>query len=133
MKDTTFKMTGFPQHAGVSPMKQDKPNFLEKKNRGPVEPKKAEETFNESKYGQYKRKSLTTSNAETTESKTKLGKWLKKHKVKDKLTNVKNKIEKFASSDTGKAVLAGIADKATTPRPKKEITAIIQGEQKSIM
>jgi len=68
---TAFKMKGFPQHAGVSPMRQGNPDdgghFLEKKNRGPV----PEETFAESKYGKYQKKSLTVSSKSKKESDSK--------------------------------------------------------------
>jgi len=103
MKETTFKMTGFPQHAGVSPVKQ---TIFGTKGILP-----------------------------------KAGKFLAKHpkinervkKLKTLKNNTLDKINKFAKTDAGKAVIAGLTEKATAPRPKKEITAIISGEQKSIM
>ena len=133
MKDTTFKMTGFPQHAGVSPVKQvlreDAPYFLEKKQGGPVE---------ETTYVRPDKKFIGPKNGT---KKTKIEKFLAKHpkidegltKVKKVATDVWDKANKFAATDAGKAVIAGLTKKATVPRPKKEIVAIIQGEQKSIM
>ena len=119
MKDTTFKMTGFPQHAGVSPLKDDVPIGNNIKSNA---------------------KSALGTNKFVTPP-TKIEKFLAKHpkinegvkKVKKVATTAWEKANKFAATDAGKAVLAGIADKATTPRPKKEIIAIINGEQKSIM
>ena len=121
MKDTTFKMTGFPQHAGVSPVKQvlkEKPHFLEKKQGGPVE-----ETT-------YVRKDTKLIGPENKKKKTKtsIG-----DRVKNFTTTAWKKANEFAKTDAGKAVIAGLTEKATAPRPKKETIAIIQGEQKSIM
>ena len=135
MGDSTFKMKGFPQHAGISPLRDDvRPNL--ERQRGRV-------VINED--GNVTRTSGSTTvdgrSIDRPEPKTKFGKWLRKHpkldkayhKTRDKAKIAGRKIEKFASSDAGKAVIAGLTDKATAPRPKKEIVAIIQGEQKSIM
>ena len=132
MKDTTFKMTGFPQHAGVSPVKQvlkPTPHFLEKKNKGPVE---------KTTYVTPDKKQIGPENGK---KKTKTQKFLDKHpkidkgvkKVKKVATTAWEKANKFAKTDAGKAVIAGLTRKATAPRPKKKVTAIISGEQKSIM
>ena len=111
MKDTTFKMTGFPQHAGVSPMRDDVRTTVKREDLKRSEPK------------------------------TKLGEFVRKHPKLDKAVgDIKRfpkkawkKANEFAKTDAGKAVIAGLTEKATTPRPRKEITAIISGEQKSIM
>lgn len=135
IKGSGFKMTGFPQHSGVSPVKQvlkEKDHFLVKKQRGPVE---------KTTYVRPDTKSIGPKNRIKTKTKTKVQKFLDKHpKINDGLDKVKNvatktwdKANAFAKSDAGKAILAGVADKATTPRPRKEVVAIIQGEQKSIM
>ena len=119
MKDTTFKMTGFPQHAGVSPVKDDVKMGTNIKSS-------AKSALGTSKF---------------KKPPTKIEKFLAKHpkidkgvnKVKDVATNAWKKANKFAKTDAGKAVIAGLTEKATAPRPKKEIVAIIEGEQKSIM
>jgi len=121
MKDTTFKMTGFPQHAGVSPVKDEVKIGTNIKSSVPSK-------FN----------TPPTKIQEFLAKHPKINKGVDKvkdgvDKVKDVATNAWGKANKFAKTDAGKAVIAGIADKATAPRPKKETLAIIQGEQKSIM
>ena len=66
---TAFKMKGFPQHAGVSPMKQ----VPRKKwaSGTPLEPPTAEEVYSESKYGKHRKKSLTVSSKSKKESDSK--------------------------------------------------------------
>jgi len=126
MKDTTFKMAGFPQHAGVSPVKDDVKIGTNIKSS-------AKSALGTSKF---------------KKPPTKIEKFLAKHpkinkgvdkvkdgvdKVKDVATNAWEKANEFAKTDAGKAVIAGLTEKATAPRPKKETLAIIQSEQKSIM
>ena len=110
-----FKMKGFPQHAGVSPLRDDVKSHvsLEDLRKGSGRP----------------------------EPKTKFGKWWRKQKKLDaaylkaraRTKKFGKKINEFASSDAGKAVITGLTKEATVPRPKKEVVAIIEGEQKSIM
>ena len=126
MKDTTFKMTGFPQHSGVSPVRQNKDKSHVDYNKL-VSGEGGANTSNNSK--------------KKTKTKTKTQKFLAKHpkinkgvdKVKDVATNAWKKANDFVGTDAGKAVLSGIVNNATAPRPKKEVAAIISGEQKSIM
>ena len=111
IKGSGFKMTGFPQHAGVSPMRDDVRTTVKREDLKRSEPK------------------------------TKLGEFVRKHPKLDKAVgDIKRfpkkawkKANEFAKTDAGKAVIAGLTRKATAPRPKKEVTAIISGEQKSIM
>jgi len=114
MKDTTFKMTGFPQHAGVSPVKDEVKIGTNIKSSVPSK-------FN----------TPPTKIQEFLAKHPKLDKNLKT--VKKVATKVWDKANEFAKTDAGKAVIAGVTEKATAPRPKKEIVAIINGEQKSIM
>ena len=85
IKGSGFKMTGFPQHSGVSPVKQvlkEKDHFLVKKQRGPVE---------KTTYVRPDTKSIGPKNRIKTKTKTKVQKFLDKHpKINDGLDKVKN-------------------------------------------
>ncbi len=138
IKGSGFKMKGFPQHAGVSPLRDDVPPSRPERQGGKV-------VINEDGKVTRTETQITVNGRNIDynrpEPKTKLGKWVRKHKKLDEAylkaragaKKFGKKINKLAGSDAGKAVIAGLTNKATTPRPKKEIVAIIEGEQKSIM
>jgi hypothetical protein len=117
MENSAFKMKGFPQHAGVSPLKDDvkatgKNVSRETLLRGSGLPK----------------------------PKTKFGKALRNRigedaylKMRIKLKKIGEKMEEFAGSSLGKAAAKGLTEVSLRPRPKKETKGPIQGEQIKIM
>ena len=122
MENSAFKMKGFPQHAGVSPLKDDV------------------------KYtGKNVSRETLKKGSGRPEPKTKFGKALRKNKKLDeaylkaraKVLRIKNLawegMEKFADSSLGKAAAKGLTEASLRPRPKKETKGPIQGEQIKIM
>ena len=122
MENSTFKMKGFPQHAGVSPLKDDVKATGKNVSR---------ETL--------------LKGSGRPEPKTKFGKALRKNKKLDeaylkaraKVLRIKNLawegMEKFADSSLGKAAAKGLTEASLRPRPKKETKGPIQEEQIKIM
>lgn len=115
MENSAFKMKGFPQHAGVSPLKDD------------VKP------------GGVSRETLKKGSG-LPEPKTKFGKALRNKigedaylKMRIKLKNIGKKMEEFANSSLGKAAAKGLTEASLRPKPKKETKGPIQGEQIKIM
>ena len=154
---SAFKMKGFPQHAGVSPMKQETeyPNMVpevEVINPGPSVPRKGtqgaplaeptieEETYSKSKHGKYQKKSLTVSSKDTKSTKSTKAKSFKpRPNLKDLTEYYSKKLVDFSpgavgyKGEIGTLGLSMAVNKLFVKKDKKKSTGILSGKWKKIM